>query len=69
MATDLVVKIQRSYCHGLTSISGWEQKLGFKTLLAKATQINERGRGERGEVTEADERGGRNEVSKKSTFH
>ena len=40
LATDshgLVVRIQCSPCHGLTSISGWEQKLCFKILLAKAT--------------------------------
>ena len=38
LATSLVARIQRSHCHSLTSISGWELKSCFKRLQAEATR-------------------------------
>ena len=34
----LVARIQRSYCHGPTSISGWKPKTCFKPLQAEASR-------------------------------
>ena len=39
LASGLVVRIQRSHCCGLTSISGREPKSCFKPLKAEATEI------------------------------
>ena len=40
----LVVRIQHSHCHGLTSISGWELKPCFKLLQQRPSESNSQSR-------------------------
>ena len=68
LAADSRGLVDRTQCCPFQSLAG-NKNSASRHCWPRPLQISERGGRERGEITGADERGGRNEVSKKNIFH